>query len=79
MDAVHDATLKGISNDNWGARARIGMFIVGSEAVPEAEWQAMAPQGVSSQLPPRGRPGGRTIEVLILLMTWRAVVDSLPP
>jgi len=47
MDALHDATLKGISNDNWGARARIGMFIVGSEAVPEAEWQAMAPQGVS--------------------------------
>lgn len=34
-------------NDNWGARARIGMFIVGSEAVPEAEWQAMAPPGVS--------------------------------
>lgn len=35
------------NNDNWGARARIGMFIVGSEAVPEAEWQAMAPAGVS--------------------------------
>jgi maleate isomerase len=33
--------------DNWGARARIGMFIVGSEAVPEAEWQAMAPADVS--------------------------------
>lgn len=33
--------------DNWGARARIGMFIVSSEAVPEAEWQAMAPAGVS--------------------------------
>lgn len=36
-----------MNNDNWGARARIGMFIVGSEAVPEAEWQAMAPPGVS--------------------------------
>ncbi len=36
-----------MNNDNWGARARIGMFIVGSEAVPEAEWQAMAPRGVS--------------------------------
>ncbi len=35
------------NNDNWGAQARIGMFIVGSEAVPEAEWQAMAPSGVS--------------------------------
>jgi maleate isomerase len=36
-----------MNNDNWGARARIGMFIVSSEAVPEAEWQAMAPPGVS--------------------------------
>jgi len=35
------------TNDNWGWRARIGMFIVGSEAVPEAEWWAMAPPGVS--------------------------------
>ncbi len=36
-----------INNDNWGHRARIGMFIVGSEAVPEAEWYAMVPAGVS--------------------------------
>lgn len=35
------------ANDNWGWRARIGMFIVGSEAVPEAEWWAMLPPGVS--------------------------------
>lgn len=35
------------SNDNWGWRARIGLFIVGNEAVPEAEWWAMAPAGVS--------------------------------
>jgi maleate isomerase len=35
------------SNDNWGWRARIGLFIVGNEAVPEAEWWAMAPKGVS--------------------------------
>lgn len=35
------------ANDNWGWRARIGMFIVGSEAVPEAEWAAMVPGGVS--------------------------------
>ena len=34
-------------NDNWGWRARVGMFIVGNEAVPEAEWWAMAPKGVS--------------------------------
>ena len=34
-------------HDNWGWRARIGLFIVGSEAVPEAEWWAMAPPGVS--------------------------------
>lgn len=34
-------------NDNWGSRARIGMFIVGSEAVPEAEWWAMRPANVS--------------------------------
>ena len=34
-------------DDNWGWRARIGLFIVGSEAVPEAEWWAMAPSGVS--------------------------------
>lgn len=33
--------------DNWGARARIGLFVVGNEAVPEAEWWAMAPPGVS--------------------------------
>ncbi|MDP2376002.1 hypothetical protein [Reyranella sp.] len=39
-----EATLK---NDNWGWRARIGMFIVGGEAVPEPEWGAMAPGGVS--------------------------------
>lgn len=36
-----------IRNDNWGWQARIGMFIVGNEAVPEAEWWAMAPAGVS--------------------------------
>jgi len=35
------------SNDNWGSRGRIGLFIVGNEAVPEAEWWAMAPPGVS--------------------------------
>ena len=33
--------------DNWGWRARLGIFIVGNEAVPEAEWWAMAPPGVS--------------------------------
>lgn len=35
------------ARDNWGWRARIGVFIVGNEAVPEAEWWAMAPTGVS--------------------------------
>jgi maleate isomerase len=35
------------AKDNWGWRARIGLFIVGNEAVPEAEWWAMAPPGVS--------------------------------
>ena len=34
-------------NDNWGWQARIGLFIVASEAVPEAEWWAMAPPHVS--------------------------------
>ena len=33
--------------DNWGWKARIGMFIVSVEAVPEAEWWAMAPADVS--------------------------------
>ncbi len=33
--------------DNWGWQARIGMFIVGNEAVPEAEWWAMLPPNVS--------------------------------
>jgi maleate isomerase len=33
--------------DNWGWQARIGMFIVGNEAVPEAEWWAMLPSNVS--------------------------------
>lgn len=41
---IKEATLK---NDNWGWQARIGMFIVGGEAVPEAEWWAMLPRGVS--------------------------------
>jgi maleate isomerase len=36
-----------MQNDNWGAEARFGLFIVGAEAVPEAEWWAMAPSGVS--------------------------------
>ena len=36
-----------MQDDNWGWRARIGLFIVGNEAVPEAEWWAMAPSGVS--------------------------------
>lgn len=36
-----------LQNDNWGIQARIGMFIVGSEAVPEAEWWAMLPPHVS--------------------------------
>lgn len=33
--------------DNWGWQARIGMFIVGTEVVPEAEWWAMVPPNVS--------------------------------
>ena len=35
------------ARDNWGWQARIGIFIVGNEAVPEAEWWAMAPPNVS--------------------------------
>lgn len=35
------------ATDNWGWKARIGMFIVGAEAVPEAEWWAMLPPHVS--------------------------------
>lgn len=33
--------------DNWGWKARFGIFIVANEAVPEAEWWAMAPADVS--------------------------------
>lgn len=33
--------------DNWGDAARFGIFIVGNEVVPEAEWWAMAPRDVS--------------------------------
>ena len=33
--------------DNWGWQARFGIFIVGNEAVPEAEWWAMLPPNVS--------------------------------
>ena len=36
-----------LQNDNWGSCARIGMFIVSNEAVPEAEWWAMLPPKVS--------------------------------
>jgi len=35
------------ARDHWGWKARLGMFIVSTEAVPEAEWWAMMPQGVS--------------------------------
>ena len=35
------------TTDNWGWKARIGMFIVSSEPVPEAVWWAMMPSGVS--------------------------------
>ena len=35
------------ARDNWGWKARFGMFIVGSEAVPEAEWWAMLPPHTS--------------------------------
>ncbi|WP_420402784.1 maleate cis-trans isomerase family protein [Nisaea sp.] len=35
------------AKDNWGWKARFGMFIVSSEAVPEAEWWAMLPPDVS--------------------------------
>lgn len=35
------------NRDNWGWRARFGMFIVSSEVVPEAEWWAMMPPGTS--------------------------------
>jgi maleate isomerase len=34
-------------NDNHGDVARLGVFIVGAEPIPEAEWWAMAPPGVS--------------------------------
>ena len=34
-------------NYNWGSQARIGIFVVGSEVVPESEWWAMVPPGVS--------------------------------
>lgn len=46
-ELVEKERMRVAQNDNWGWRARIGMFIVGSEAVPEAEWWAMAPEGVS--------------------------------
>lgn len=36
-----------LNSDNWGWRARFGLFIVSSEAVPEAEWWAMMPPGTS--------------------------------
>ena len=36
-----------MQRDNWGDRARFGVFIVDAEAAPEAEWWAMAPPGVS--------------------------------
>lgn len=36
-----------LSPDNWGRLARFGIFIVAGEAVPEAEWWAMAPPGIS--------------------------------
>jgi len=39
--------MKKPQRDNWGSLARIGLFIVGNEAVPEAEWWAMLPTDIS--------------------------------
>lgn len=36
-----------MAKDNWADLARIGIFIVGREVVPEAEWWAMASPGLS--------------------------------
>ena len=36
-----------VRGDNRGWQARIGMFIVGSEVVPDAEWWAILPPNVS--------------------------------
>ena len=33
--------------DGWGSRARIGVLTPHNDIVPEAEFQAMAPEGVS--------------------------------
>src|SRR3546814_20297528 len=50
-ERVAGATRRGridlLQIDNWGWQARIGMFIVSREAVPEAEWWAMSPPAVS--------------------------------
>ena len=43
-------------NDNWGWQARIGLFIVGAEVVPEAEWWAMLPPNVSVHAARVGAP-----------------------
>jgi maleate isomerase len=48
-----------LQNDNCGTRALIGTFIVGSEAVPEAEWWAMLPP---SDLYPRGMGFAQEVE-----------------
>jgi len=47
MTEAAAAGRNGMANDNWGWKARIGIFIVAVEAVPEAEWWAMAPRGTS--------------------------------
>jgi maleate isomerase len=36
-----------VAADNWGDVARIGILVVAREVVPEAEWWAMRPAGVS--------------------------------
>lgn len=44
---MHDRPPSAFQPDNWGSRARIGLFVVGAEVAPEAEWTAMTPPGVS--------------------------------
>ena len=75
------------ARDNWGSAARIGMFIVGGEVVPEAEWWAMAPEGgsvhaarVSARAPwAQWEPGGRSVRLAADLERGAAQFAALRP
>lgn len=66
--------------DGWGSRARIGVLTPDADVVPESEFQAMAPEGVSihaARVSSRSILAGKELNEAIELATVRAFAE--PP